>query len=299
MATGEAHRGPAGGRGRLYVVATPIGNLADVTLRALETLRAADAVLAEDTRTTAQLLARHGIRAKLRALHGHNEAAAAQSVLAALAAGETLALVSEAGTPGISDPGARLVRRVRAAGFDVVPIPGPSALAAALSVSGVDGPFAFVGFLPAKDAARRAEIGRWRDFPHALVFYEAPHRVRATLGDLAAILGASREVVIARELTKMFEQVHACALGEAADWIAADPNRERGEFVLVVAAPGEARGRDAAEAERVLAILAAELPVKQAAKLAAAITGAAKNALYERALAIKRAADAEGHPGEP
>ena len=292
----EAHRGaqPAGERGRLYVVATPIGNLADITLRAIDTLRTVDVVLAEDTRTTGQLLAQHGVRARLKALHEHNEAAASAGVLAMLRVGERVALVSDAGTPAISDPGARLVRRVREAGFDVVPIPGPSALAAALSVSGVDGPFAFVGFLPAKAGARAAEIERWREFPHALVLYEAPHRVRETLADLARVLGPEREVTIARELTKMFEQIHACRLGEAEAWVVADPNRERGEFVLVVSGPGEARDRTEAEAERVLAILLAELPVKQAVKLAAAITGARKNELYERALAMRDNANAEG-----
>ena len=294
----EAHRSAgAGGRGRLYVVATPIGNLGDITLRAIETLRAADVVLAEDTRTTGQLLARHGVRARLKALHEHNEAAAATAVIAMLRAGEQVALVSDAGTPGVSDPGARLVRRVREAGFDVVPIPGASALAAALSVSGVDGPFAFAGFLPAKASARTAEIERWRDFPHALVLYEAPHRVRETLVDLVRVLGPQRHVVIARELTKMFEQIHACELGEAEAWIAADPNRERGEFVLVVSGAGESRDQGAAERERVLAILLDELPVKQAAKLAAAITGGRKNELYEQALAIKGKADAEGAEG--
>ncbi|MCU0898181.1 MAG: 16S rRNA (cytidine(1402)-2'-O)-methyltransferase [Burkholderiales bacterium] len=291
----EAHRGakPSGGRGRLYVVATPIGNLADITLRALDTLRAVDVVLAEDTRTTGQLLSQHGVRARLKALHEHNEAAAASAVVAMLRAGEQVALVSDAGTPAISDPGARLVRAVREAGFHVVPIPGPSALAAALSVSGSEGPFAFLGFLPAKSGARVAELERWRDFPHALVLYEAPHRVRETLADLARVLGSEREVLIARELTKMFEQIHACALGEAEAWIAADANRERGEFVLVVSGPSAARDREAAEGDRVLSILLKELPVRQAAKLAAAITGARKNELYERALELRKKFNAE------
>ncbi len=291
----DAHRGAGsvGRRGRLYVVATPIGNLADITLRALDTLRAVDVVLAEDTRTTGQLLSQHGVRARLKALHEHNEASAASAVVEMLRAGEQIALVSDAGTPAISDPGARLVRHVREAGFAVVPIPGPSALAAALSVSGTEGAFAFLGFLPAKSGARVAELERWRDFPHALVLYEAPHRVRETLADLARVLGVEREVLIARELTKLFEQIHACALGEAEAWIAADANRERGEFVLVVSPPAAPREREAAEGERVLSILLEAVPVKQAAKLAAAITGARKNELYARALELRKGFNAE------
>jgi 16S rRNA (cytidine1402-2'-O)-methyltransferase len=271
----------------LYVVATPIGNLGDLTLRALEVLRAAELIACEDTRHTRPLLDHYGIRAATLALHAHNEAAATERLLAALAAGKRVALVSDAGTPGISDPGARACAAVRAAGYRVTPLPGPSALTAALSVAGLpDGPFLFAGFLPAKAAARRAAIEGLRALPAALVFYEAPHRIEAAVADLAALLEPARHLLIARELSKLFEQTVWLPLAEAPGWLAADPNRRRGEFVLVVSAPPPAAGLDAG-AERVLALLLDELPVKQAAKLAAAITGQAKNALYARALELK------------
>ncbi len=282
------------------MVATPIGNLADVTLRALEVLRAVDVVCAEDTRTTAKLLRHHGVDARLKAVHAHNEARAAAELTALLGAGQDVALVTDAGTPGISDPGALIVAAVRAAGFDAVPIPGASALAAALSVSGVQGPFAFIGFLPAKAAARRETLTGWRDFPHALVVYEAPHRILDCVADLALVLGPERRVVIGRELTKMFESVHECALGEAVAWLAADPDRRRGEFVLVVAAAAPSREPVSAEARRVLAALLAELPLKSAVRLAAGITGAPRNALYALALEDReegRSGRREADPG--
>jgi len=216
---GGAHRGE--GRGRLYVVATPIGNLADITLRALEVLRSVALVLAEDTRSAANLLSHHGIAARTKSLHQHNEAASVAEVLERLAGGQEIALVSEAGTPAISDPGAVIVAAVREAGFDVVPIPGPNAAVAALSASGFAGPFAFVGFLPAKSGARKHALEAWRACPHTLVFYEAPHRIAESIADLAEVLGGGRRVVIARELTKLFESIHACALAEAGDWLAA------------------------------------------------------------------------------
>lgn len=286
---GSGHGDAARGGGRLYVVATPIGNLADVGLRALEVLRSVDTVFAEDTRATSHLLAHHGVRAQLAALHEHNEREAARALVRLLAAGRDAALVSDAGTPGISDPGAIAVAAARAAGFAVVPVPGPSAAVAALSVAAMPGPYAFVGFLPAKAAARRAALEAWRAFPHTLVFYEAPHRILESVDDLAAALGPERTVVVARELTKLFETVHVCRLGEARAWLEADPNRCRGEFVLVVsgATTDEAAAR-AAEGERVLGLLLDELPVKSAARLAAEITGARKNDLYARALALQK-----------
>jgi 16S rRNA (cytidine1402-2'-O)-methyltransferase len=274
------------GRGKLYVVATPIGNLRDITLRAIDTLRAVDTVFAEDTRHTQRLLAHHGIAAKLAALHEHNERAAARALLRLLAAGRDVALVTDAGTPGISDPGALAVAAARAAGFAVVPIPGPSAGVAALSVAGLPGPFAFVGFLPPKPAARRGALGEWRDFPHTLVFYEAPHRVLECVDDLAAVLGGERTVVLARELTKAFETVHVGPLGAARAWLEADPNRVRGEFVVLVAGAAPEADARAREGERVLGRLLAALPVKTAVRLAAEITGASRNALYDKALTL-------------
>ena len=271
----------------LYVVATPIGNLGDITLRALDTLRTADAVYAEDTRNSATLLTHHGIQATLKPLHEHNEARAAQDVLHALAAGQSVALISDAGTPAISDPGARVVAEVRDAGYRVVPIPGPNAAIAALSASGVEGPFLFIGFLPPKAGARRRALEAWRDLTHTLVFYEAPHRVLECVDDLLAVFGSARTLTIARELTKLFETIHTCRLDEASAWFAADANRLRGEFVLIVSGAPAEQDAVLAEGERVLKLLLDELPLNSAARMAAAITGARKNELYERGLAFK------------
>ncbi|HZV55728.1 MAG TPA: 16S rRNA (cytidine(1402)-2'-O)-methyltransferase [Rhodocyclaceae bacterium] len=271
----------------LYVVATPIGNLSDITLRALDVLRAADLVACEDTRHARTLLDHHGIRAQTVPLHEHNEAAASVRLVEALRAGRRVALISDAGTPGISDPGARSCAAVRAAGFAVVPLPGPSAAVTALSAAGLgDARFLFAGFLPAKATARRHEIESLRHVPAALVFYEAPHRIEETIAALAAILEPERTLVVARELTKLFEQIAVMPLAEGPAWLAADDNRRRGEFVVAVSGPPPRQGLDI-EAERVLKTLLAELPVKQAAKLAAEITGAAKNDLYQRALELK------------
>ena len=271
----------------LYVVATPIGNLGDITLRALETLRAADLIACEDTRHARHLLDHHGIRAATLSVHEHNEAAAATKLIDALSSGKRVALISDAGTPGISDPGARACAAVRAAGFRVVPLPGPSAAITALSAAGLaDARFLFAGFLPPKPTARRHEIEALKSVPAALVIYEAPHRIEETIVDLAALLEPERTLVVARELTKLFEQIAVMPLTEGPAWLAADENRKRGEFVLVVSAPPPNEGLDA-ETERVLKTLLAELPVKQAAKLAAEITGTAKNALYQRALQLK------------
>lgn len=291
----------AGPPGALAIVATPIGNLRDITLRALDVLRAADLIAAEDTRTSQHLLAAHGIQARMLALHEHNETAAAARVVEALRAGQRVAYISDAGTPGISDPGARLVRAVRAAGLAVLPVPGPSALAAAVSVSGLEGPLLFAGFLPPKATARRKALENLRDLRAALVFYEAPHRIEETAADLAAVLGPCRELVIARELTKKFEQVHAGLLADATAWLAADDNRRRGEFVLVVGPPEASDGdgaAQAAEARRVLDALLEELPVKPAARLAARLTGARRNDLYDLAMSLKHASPARESPEE-
>ncbi len=272
----------------LYVVATPLGNLQDVSLRALAVLGAVDLIAAEDTRHSQRLLDACGIRAPMLALHEHNEQEAAGQLLARLAEGRQVALISDAGTPAVSDPGARAVARVRAAGHPVVPVPGPCAAIAALSVSGwAEGGFRFVGFLPPKPVARRARLAGLVDAAEALVFYEAPHRVVECVADMAEVFGPLRGILIAREMTKLHEQIVRLSLGETAAWFAADPNRSRGEFVLVVDGAPATEGLDA-EAERVLGLLLAELPLKRAARLAAEITGAPKNALYARALKLKQ-----------
>jgi 16S rRNA (cytidine1402-2'-O)-methyltransferase len=277
----------------LSIVATPIGNLGDITLRALETLRQAEVVACEDTRHARRLLDHHGIRAQLLALHEHNEQAAAEKLLGLLAAGKRVALISDAGTPGVSDPGARAVAAVRAAGYAVTPLPGPNAAVAALSAAGLDAPsFHFVGFLPAKVGARRTVIEGLKPIAATLVFYEAPHRIEETIADLVELLEPEREIVVARELTKLFEQIVRLPLPAAPAWLAADDNHRRGEFVLLVSAPPPRVGIDA-ESERVLKLLLAELPVKQAAKLASEISGLAKNELYRRALEIKAATAAD------
>lgn len=286
--------------GTLYVVATPIGNVADLSLRALHVLGLADAVACEDTRNTGQLLSRVGLQRPLVAVHEHNEREAAGRIVARLAAGERIAYVSDAGTPGISDPGARLVEAVRAAGHPVVPLPGPSAAVAALSVAGEmldagEGRFTFIGFLPNKPKARAETIARLAALDHAWVCYEAPHRIADTLAALAAGLPGERRLLVGRELTKLFEDIAVLPVAQAPAWLAADPNRAKGEFVLVVEGAGAAAAADGqpdAEAQRVLGLLLAELPAKRAAKLAAAITGAGTDALYQLALA-QRAGDAE------
>jgi 16S rRNA (cytidine1402-2'-O)-methyltransferase len=277
----------------LYVVATPLGNLRDMTLRALDILGTADLIAAEDTRVTSVLLRHYGIVARMLSLHEHNEFARSRTVVDALAGGRSVALVSDAGTPAISDPGARLVRAVRDAGFRVVPVPGVSAATAAISAAGLAAEaFLFLGFLPAQVGARRESIAAVAALRCALVVYEAPHRVAATIAALAEGLGDEREIVVARELTKKFETIARMPLGEAAAWLAADTNRERGEFVLLIDAPhGDNDAKDAAavsaDAERWLRALVSELPPSRAARVVAAMTGAPRDALYARALALK------------
>jgi len=272
----------------LYVVATPLGNLGDISQRALDVLRGVDIIAAEDTRHSQRLLDAFGIRVRLTALHQHNEQRAADQLVHWLAEGKRVALISDAGTPAISDPGARAVARVRQAGFAVVPVPGACAAVAALSVSGfAEGGFRFVGFLPPKSAARLTVLSGLVGERDALVFYEAPHRVVECVTDMLAAFGAARELLVAREMTKLHEEIVRLPLGEAVAWFAADDNRVRGEFVLVVQGAPEPEGLSA-EAERVLGLLLAELPLKTAARLAADISGEPKNALYARALVLKR-----------
>lgn len=269
--------------GTLFVVATPIGNLADASPRALEALRAADLIACEDTRTTRTLLARHGIETRTLALHEHNERAAAGRLIDALKEGRNVALVSDAGTPGLSDPGALLVEQAHRAGIRVSPLPGPSAAAAAFSASGFAADrFLFAGFLPAAPAARRKAL-KDLDLPFPVILYEAPHRIAETLNDLLERFGGARQIVIARELTKKFEEVARLPLAEAPAWLSAQPHRGQGEFVLVLA-PGEHRTAAAKDAERTLEVLLEELAPSDAARLAARITGAPKRLLYRRAL---------------
>jgi len=281
----------------LYVVGTPIGNLRDISLRALDVLARVDVIAAEDTRVTGVLLSHHRIATRMLSLHEHNERARAREIVALLASGGSVALVSDAGTPAVSDPGARVVDAVAAAGHAVIPIPGASAVIAALSASGIAAAeWMFCGFLPTKAGLRRRALERLAGYECALVFYEAPHRVAATVTALAAALGDDRTLVIARELTKRFESIHRVRLGDAPQWLAADPDRLRGEFVLIVDAPavtsaGRASAAETVTVDSTLAALLSELPLAQAVRLAVSITGAPRNTLYRRALALRPDSD--------
>jgi 16S rRNA (cytidine1402-2'-O)-methyltransferase len=267
--------------GTLFVVATPIGNLADLSPRALATLKSVAAVCAEDTRHTRQLLAHYGVEKPLLALHEHNEGEIADKLVARLIAGESLALVSDAGTPLVSDPGYRLVRAARAAGIKVSPIPGASAVIAALSVAGLASDrFVFEGFLPAKAAARRERLARLAAEPRTLVFYESAHRIEDSLADMAAAFGAERPAVLARELTKLFETVLDGTLADVREQIAADPNQRRGEFVVIVEGAGDDADAKVVEGRRLYTKLSEHLPPSTAAKVAADLSGAPRKTLY-------------------
>lgn len=274
----------------LYVVATPLGNRLDISLRALEILRQVDIVAAEDTRHSQKLLEGHGISARLLALHEHNEQEGATRIIEHLDSGLHVALITDAGTPAVSDPGARLVSRVQEAGHRVVPVPGACATIAALSASGLTAPhFYFVGFLPTKSNARQSALKTLQGLEETiLVFYEAPHRILECIEDLQSCLGGDREIVFARELTKLFEQIARMPLSAAMDWLKADPNHQRGEFVLLVS-PAAKTAEISAEAEKILTLLVQELPLKKAARLTAEITGVSKNALYDFGLSMKKA----------
>ena len=278
-------------QGILYVVATPIGNLGDITLRAIETLKTVDAIAAEDTRHTSGLLSHFGISKKLIAVHEHNEQQSAKKLLIQLKAGENIALVTDAGTPAVSDPGAIVVKIVREAGIKVVPIPGVSAVITALSASGItQNGFYFHGFLPASGAARRKILENLKSQTVTLVLYEAPHRIVECVEDLAKVLGGGRNITFARELTKTFETIYTCSASQASAWLQADANQQRGEFVLLIEpAPAEQAQEISEEAQRVLKCLLAELPLKQAVALATEITNLKKNDLYEFALKFKQA----------
>ncbi len=284
MTTSAAANSPLGS---LYVVATPIGNLDDISARALTILRNVALIAAEDTRHSARLMQHFGIGTPLAACHEHNERDQGGRFLARLLAGDDVALISDAGTPLISDPGYHLVRQARAAGVAVVPVPGACALIAALSAAGLPSDrFIFEGFLPAKAAGRRARLEQVKEEPRTLIFYEAPHRILECLQDMQSVFGDERPALLARELTKTFETLKGMPLAELAAWVASDSNQQRGECVVLVAGWQAPEGEEAvsAEAMRVLNLLLAEMPLKRAAALAAEITGVRKNLLYQVAL---------------
>lgn len=273
--------------GTLYVVATPIGNLDDISARALKVLRDVALIAAEDTRHSIRLLQHFGITTPLAACHEHNERDEGGRFLARLQAGDDVALISDAGTPLISDPGYHLVRQVRAAGIAVVPVPGPCALIAALSAAGLPSDrFIFEGFLPAKAVGRRARLEAVKEEPRTLIFYEAPHRILECLDDMELVFGGERMALLARELTKTFETLNGLPLAELRAWVASDSNQQRGECVVLVAGWQAPEGEDAVSAEtlRVLDLLLKEMPLKRAAAVAAEITGVRKNLLYQVAL---------------
>ncbi|MGH8085508.1 MAG: 16S rRNA (cytidine(1402)-2'-O)-methyltransferase [Lysobacter sp.] len=267
--------------GILHVVATPIGNLGDLSPRALDTLKGVDAICAEDTRHTRQLLTHFGLERPLLALHQHNEEAQVAQLVARLQAGDSLALVSDAGTPLVSDPGYRLVRAARAARMPVSPVPGACAAVAALSVAGIASDrFVFEGFLPAKAGARRERLARLAAEPRTLIFYESAHRIEESLGDLATAFGDERPAVLARELTKLFETVLDGGLAELRNRVAGDPNQRKGEFVLIVEGAGDDTDARLVEGRRLYRKLSEHLPPSTAAKLAAELSGAPRKALY-------------------
>ena len=293
QAAGEAAGAQHYPQAALYVVATPIGNLADITLRALHVLRIVDAVACEDTRHTQGMLRAYGIdrpSAQLLAVHQHNEAESAQAVLARLAAGERIAYVSDAGTPGVSDPGARLVAAVREAGYRVLPLPGASSVTTLVGAAGLVAPgeaesaFVFAGFLPSKAGERDAAVQQLATEPRSIVLLEAPHRIEVLARALASL--GSRRVTVGRELTKQFEEIATVEAAKLPEWFAASRDRTRGEFALVLH-PAPAETKDDAEGARVLRLLMAELPLKSAVRLAAEITGAPRNALYDTALRLR------------
>jgi 16S rRNA (cytidine1402-2'-O)-methyltransferase len=285
-----ASDGANSGVGTLYVVATPIGNLEDISARALRVLKEVSLIAAEDTRHSSRLLAHFGIQTPLAACHEHNEREEGGRFLGRLQTGENIALISDAGTPLISDPGYHLVRQARAAGVAVVPVPGACALIAALSAAGLPSDrFIFEGFLPAKAAARRARLETLKEEPRTLIFYEAPHRILESLRDFEDVFGGGRVAVLGRELTKTFETLKGLPLGQLRAWVEADSNQQRGECVVLVEGWHAPQDESAVSAEslRVLDLLLAEMSLKRAAAIAAEITGVRKNLLYQAALERK------------
>ncbi|PTB94496.1 16S rRNA (cytidine(1402)-2'-O)-methyltransferase [Marinobacter sp. B9-2] len=285
----DSRKGESGGT--LYVVATPIGNLDDLSPRATRTLASVDVVAAEDTRHSGRLLSHLGIQKRMIALHDHNEKDRAAGILAELQAGRDVALISDAGTPLISDPGYVLVREARAAGHRVSPIPGACALVAALSAAGLPTDcFLYVGFLPAKRSGRKASLDLLSSEVATLVFYESPHRILESVRDIAEVLGSGREIVLGREITKTFETFYSGSVAEVLAELERDPHGSRGEFVVMVRGAMAQAGNNkeaTMDVDRVLRVLLAELPVKKVAKMAAELTGLSKNELYQRALTLK------------
>lgn len=272
----------------LYLVPTPIGNIADISLRALYTLQIADAIACEDTRNTATLMTRYGLHKPLIAAHQHNERSVAEKIIQQLQAGQRIALVSDAGMPAISDPGARLVQAVRDAGLLVQALPGPCAAVTALAASGfLAERFYFIGFLPNKASQREQVLRDYQQAEANLVFYEAPHRIAETLAALALVFGGARQVLLAREISKLFEELARLPLSQAQAWLDADKMRTKGEYVIVLEGLQAETNNEQAEATRILQILMKDLPLKQAAALTAEITGQKKNALYESGLRLK------------
>lgn len=279
--------------GVLYIVATPIGNLDDITLRAKDILSEVDAIAAEDTRHSRPLLNHLGINTPLFAVHDHNEEQKSEAIIERLQRGESIALISDAGTPLISDPGYRLVKAAHQAGQQVCPIPGASAMVSALSVCGLaTDRFCFEGFLSAKSGARREQLQKLTDEPRTLIFYESSHRVVATLADMVEIFGAEHEATLARELTKKFETIKQATLAELQLFVSGDANQQKGEFVILIAGKkGPKTDTLDSESRRIVELLGNELPVKQASKLAAEITGLKKRALYQYLLERNRSID--------
>ena len=276
----------ASNQGILYVVATPIGNLGDMVPRAVETLQTVALIAAEDTRHSSRLLSHFDIKTPCIAYHDHSDESRVDQLIAKMHAGDSIALISDAGTPLVSDPGYRLVRSARQAGIQIVPIPGACAMIAALSAAGLPSDrFAFEGFLPAKQVARCTQLQSLAADSRTLIFYEAPHRILETLQDMAQVFGPEREVVIAREITKTFETIKGDKVSVLANWVAADSNQQRGEIVLLVhGAPKQENEAITPEQIHIMKVLLEELPVKQAASIGAKLTGLKKNFLYDWAL---------------
>ena len=277
--------------GTLYIVATPIGNLSDITAHAIDCLKSVAIIACEDTRTSGKLLNHFNIPTKTWAYHDHNAEVQTPKLIEILQSGQSIALISDAGTPLISDPGFRLVRACHQAGIKVSPVVGASAAIAALSVAGLPSDkFYFYGFLPAKTTGRQSEFAKIKDLTATLIFYEAPHRIVECIDDMITVLGDNRQVTFCREITKTFETIYPSTLGELKQFVASDANQQKGEMVLVVAGANDSVN-DEGKHDALLKRLLQDLSVKKAAQLASDITGTKKNALYERALILKEHLD--------